>query len=335
VPYYALEFEAVFNLKNKAPLLPREKAKMRLAAVLVWTLAFAPPVWSALPTPDKMSEAKGLIDARELDRAEKIIVAEMMTTPQDPDWITLLAQVRLGQNRTREALKLLEDADQIAGITAARAMLISLAESQAGHMDLAEPPLRTAIRLDPFNASAHYFLGRLLYTDNRFDEAIEESNKAISLAPGFVRAYENLGLCYEGKHDLTEAERWYLKAIDREATSESKTEWPMLDLATMMIRENRYAEAKPYLTQAIDINPRNIQSLFQMGILLERTGDLKGALDQFRAAIQSDQAGDQPGRASAYYRAALLCKKLGYADEATEDFKKFNEIHDAHHHISP
>jgi tetratricopeptide (TPR) repeat protein len=308
---------------------------MRLAAVLIWTVAFAPPVWSAFSAPDKMSEAKGLIDARELDSAEKIIVAEMMTAPQDADWITLLAQVRLGQNRTPEALKLLDDADQIAGITATRAMLISLAESQAGHMDRAEPPLRTAIRLDPFNASAHYFLGRLLYTDNRFDEAIEESNKAIALARGFVRAYENLGLCYEGKHDQAEAERWYRKAIDQDASSGNKTEWPMVDLATMLIRENRYAEAKPYLTQALEINPRNIQSLFQMGSLLERTGDPKGALDQFRAAIQSDQAGDQPGRASAYYRAALLCKKLGYADEATEDFKKFNEVHDAHHHTSP
>jgi tetratricopeptide (TPR) repeat protein len=282
-----------------------------------------------------MSETKRLIDARELDSAEKIIVAEMMTAPRDADWITLLAQVRLGQNRTGEALKLLDDADQIAGITATRAMLISLAESQAGHMDRAEPPLRTAIRLDPLNASAHYFLGRLLYTDNRFDEAIEESMRAIALAPGFVRAYENLGLCYEGKHNQEEAERWYRKAIDHETTSESKTEWPMLDLATMMIHENRYAEAKPYLIHALDINPHNIQSLFQMGILLERNGDLKGALDQFRAAIQSDQAGDQPGRASAYYRAARVCKKLGYTDEAAEDFKKFNEMHEAHHHISP
>jgi tetratricopeptide (TPR) repeat protein len=277
-----------------------------------------------------MSEAKRLIDSRQLDSAEKIIVSEMMKAPQDPDWITLLAQVRLGQNRTREALKLLEDADQIAGITATRAMLISLAESQAGHMDRAEPPLRTAISLDPFNASAHYFLARLLYTDNRFDEAIEESKRAIALAPGFVRAYENLGLCYEGKHDQAEAERWYREAIDREATNENKTEWPMVDLATMMIRENRYAEAKPYLTQALDINPHNIQSLFQLGVLLERTGNLKGALDQFRAAIQSDQAGDQPGRASAYYRAALLCKKLGYTDEAMQDFKKYNEIHAKH-----
>jgi tetratricopeptide (TPR) repeat protein len=304
---------------------------MRLATLLVWTLAFAPPIWSALPAPDKMSEAKRLIDARQIDSAEKIIIAEMMTTPQDPDWITLLAQVRLGQNRTQEALKLLNDADQLAGITATRAMLISLAESQAGRMDLAEPPLRTAIRLDPFNATAHYFLGRLLYTDNRFDEAIEESNKAITLAPGFVRAYENVGLCYEGKFQPAEAERWYRKAIDQEATSENKTEWPMLDLATMMIHQNRYSEAKPYLTQALDINPHNTQSLVQMGILLERTGDLKGALDQFRAAIQSDQARDQPGLGSAYYQAARLCKKLGYADEAAEDFKEFSEIHDKHH----
>ena len=95
-------------------------------------------------TPDKMSEAKGLIDARELDSAEKIIVAEMMTAPRDADWITLLAQVRLGQNRTPEALKLLDDANQIAGITSSRAMLISLAESQAGHMD--RPSHRSALR---------------------------------------------------------------------------------------------------------------------------------------------------------------------------------------------
>ncbi len=244
-------------------MLPREKAKIRLVAVLVWTLAFSPPVWAALPTPDKMSEAKRLIDARELDSAEKIIVAEMMTAPRDADWITLLAQVRLGQNRTAGGLEIARRCGSNRRHYRARAMLISLAESQAGHMDLAEPPLRTAIRLDPFNASAHYFLGRLLYTDNRFDEAIEESNKAITLAPGFVRAYENLGLCYEGKHDQEEAERWYRKAIDRETTSETKTEWPMLDLATMMIHENRYAEAKPYLTQALDINPHNTDPCYR------------------------------------------------------------------------
>ena len=68
-----------------------------------------------------MSEAKRLIDSRQLDSAEKMIVGEMMTAPQDADWITLLAQVRLGQNRTRE-----DREGAIAGLLA------------AGHHELAD-----------------------------------------------------------------------------------------------------------------------------------------------------------------------------------------------------
>lgn len=307
-------------------------------SLALWTLMFGRSAWAAppaidrqdLPLVDKKADAKALIDARQLDSAEKIIIEQMMTAPRDAAWITLLAEVRLGQNRTREALKLLDDANQIDGVSAARSMLISLAESQAGHMDLAEPPIRNAIRLEPDNATAHYFLARLLYTDNRFDEAIEESKKAVSLAPGFVRAYENLGLCYEGKYQLEEAKRWYLKAIDVEATSNTKTEWPALDLAVLLIHQNRLDEAKPYLVQVLQLNPNNTQALVHMGTLLERSGDLKGALDEYRAAIASEHTNLQPGVASAYYKAARICKKLGYNDEATKDFNKYSEVHDKH-----
>jgi tetratricopeptide (TPR) repeat protein len=300
------------------------------AAIVLCFVAIASSSCVAQPASGKLSEAKALIDSRQLDSAEKIVVAEMMQAPRDPDLITLLAEIRLGQNRTGEALRLLNDADQVAGLTAERAMLASLGESQAGHMDRAEPPIRAAIRLDPGNATAHYFLSRLLYTDNRFDEAIEEGNKAVALAPTFVRAYENLGLCYEGRHKLEDAERFYLKAIELESTSEVKTEWPMVDLAAMLIHEGRLNEAKPFLTQAIAINPNNTAALVQLGTLLEDSGDLKGALTEFRLAIDSDKTNQQPGRAAAYYKAARICKKLGYADEAAQDFKIFDEIHSKH-----
>lgn len=297
-----------------------------LAAIAMLSASLCCPA----QTLDKKSEAQHLIDSRQIDSAEKIVVAEMMTAPRDGDWITMLAEVRLGQNRTREALKLLEDANQMSGITATRAMLISLAESQAGHMDRAEPPIRTAIQLEPNNATAHYFFARLLYTLNRFDESIAESKKTVELAPGFVRAYENLGLCYDGKHEVNEAEHWYIKAIDQQATSENKTEWPMIDLATMFIAENRFAEAKPYLAQALEINPNNNEALLQMGIVLEEAGDLKGALDEYRASIRSAQASPQPGIGSAYYKAARLCRKLGYPDEAKQDLIIFKKLLNKH-----
>jgi len=305
---------------------------LRLVCNALCVLIFASTVLCALPEAEKRLEAKQLIDSRQLDKAETMILTEMMTSPRDPEWITLLAEVRLGQNRTREALKLIDDANQLGGMTAARAMLISLADSQAGYMDRAEAPIRDAIRLEPDNATAHYFLARLLYTDNRFDESIAESSKVISLQPDFVRAYENMGLCYEGKYQLEEAKRWYNKAIVQDAASLSKTEWPMVDLAVLLIHENQLAEAKPYLLQALEINPDNTQALVQMGTVLEAAGDLKGALDKYRAAIHSNQFNQQPGRASAYYKAARVCKKLGYKDEAKEYLDKFSAVHDKRDH---
>jgi superkiller protein 3 len=298
--------------------------------VAACALAVISVACSALPIPEKQVQAKQLIDARQLDSAEKLIVDEMMNTPRDADWITLLAEVRLGQNRTREALKLLADANVIAGDSATRLMLSSLAFSQAGHMDWAEPPIRSAIRLDPNNATAHYFLARLLYTDNRFDESIAETQKTIDLAPDFVRAYENMGLCYEGKHGQDEAQRWYLKAIDAESASQTKSEWPMIDLAILLMSQNRNQEAKPYLDRALTINPLNTQALVQLGSLYETTGDNKSALDEYRAAIRSEHANLQPGLASAYYKAARLARKLGYTDESQRYFKKFNEVQPKH-----
>jgi tetratricopeptide (TPR) repeat protein len=139
-----------------------------------------------------------------------------------------------------------------------------------------------------------------------------------------------MGLCYEGKHGQAEAERWYLKALDVEATAQNKTEWPMIDLAVLLMSENRIEEARPYLDRALAINPLNTQALVQMGSLYEATGDIKSALDEYRAAIRSEHANLQPGLASAYYKAARLARKLGYTEESQRYFKKFNEVQPKH-----
>ncbi len=229
-------------------------------------------------------DVKDLIARRQFKAAEQLIVSQMMTKPQDPELMTLLAEVRLDQGRAQEAATLLNDAERLDGVTVLRAQLMGLAYSAAGRLDLAEPQFRSAIQLDANFAPAHYFLARLLYTRNRFDEAIQESKAAIALSPHLVRAYENLGLCYEGKHDLKEAQRWYLEAIQRDERNPVRTEWPALDLGTMLIHEERLSEAKTYLTQALEINPSNAQTLFQMGILLEKSGDLQGGLQKLPAS---------------------------------------------------
>jgi tetratricopeptide (TPR) repeat protein len=298
----------------------------------IWKAQVLAAVWlgfvclPSFASSDRLADIEVLIANRQLDSAEKIIVSEMMTSPQDPELITLLAEVRLDQGRAPEAVTLLNDAERVGGVTAVRAQLMGLAYSAGGRLDLAEPQFRSAIQLDPDFAAAHYFLARLLYTRNRFDESIQESKAAIGLSADLIRAYENLGLCYEGKHNLKEAERWYLEAIHRDEKNVVKTEWPAVDLGTMLIQEERLSEAKSYLTQALAINPGNAQALFQMGVLLEKSGDAQGAVQKFREAIKSDS-----NLAGAYYHAARLCQKLGQADEAKQYFARFKQITEKKH----
>jgi tetratricopeptide (TPR) repeat protein len=294
----------------------------RLVIAFTFLAVLALSSLRAQPQPSSwLGQVKGLIAGKQLDSAEKLIVAQMMDRPRDPALMTLLAEVRLDQGHLAEALTLLTNADKLGGATAMRAALIGLVQIAAGRLDLAEPEFRRAIRLDPKYAGAHYFLARLLYTQNRFDEAIEESKIAINLSPGFVRAYENVGLCYEGKQDFQEAEHWYQQAIQRERANRARTEWPWLDLATMLIKRNQLAKAKPYLSQALAINPRNAQAVLEMGILLEESGDAQGALGEFRTAIRL-----KPRMASAYYRAARISQKLGDTVEAERDFAIFRQI---------
>lgn len=267
---------------------------------------------------DRNQDIRNLIANKQLGAAEKLIVSRLTGQPHDAELITYLAELRLGQGRIDEALQLIDDAEHLAGATAMRAQIAGLADSARGQLTPAEKQFRQAIQLDPKFVAAHYFLARLLYTRNRFDEAIQESKATIALSPDFVRAYENLGLCYEGKDDPKQAEYWYREAIRRNSEAADKTEWPLLDLATLLIRNEKIEEARPLLEQALALNPGNAQSYLQMGILLEKSGDLQNALLQLHTAIKLD-----PKLASAYYRAARLCKKLGREQEAQHDFEKY------------
>jgi len=275
---------------------------------------------------DWVTQVEALIQDKELTTAEKMIESKLATTPRDPALITLLAQVRFDQRRYKETLQLVRTADSIAGPTAKGETLRGLVAVVHNRLDLAEPTFREAIRLDPKYGYAHYYLARLLFTQNHIEEAIEESNAAIAAAPDLVRAYENLGLCYEAKQEFAEAKKWYLEAIHREEMGGRKTEWPSLDLATMLIRTERIDEAKPYLLDALKLNPSNAESRFQMAIILEKSGDLQGALQELRQTVSLD-----PSKGGAHYRAARIYQQLGNKAAADQEFQEFKRISEAQH----
>jgi tetratricopeptide (TPR) repeat protein len=293
-----------------------------VAALMLWSGS----AWLLLAADEGITQIETLIQSKQIARAEKMIECKLVVDPRNTALITLLAEVRYNQKRYTQALQLVDDADAIAGPTAKGTTLRGLVAVDDSRLDLAESKFREAIQLDPKYAFAHFCLSRLHYTRNQYDESIQDSKAVIALAPNSVRAYENLGLCYEAKEQFEEAKKWFLQAIRVGASGGRQTEWPSLHLATMLVRNDRIEEARPYLLEALRLNPNNSHAHLQMAIVLEKTGDLVGASQELQRTLSLD-----PNNAEAHYRAGRIQQRLGNKDQADKEFAQFRKLSEAQH----
>jgi len=61
--------------------------------------------------------------------------------------------------------------------------------------------LHSALKIDPSDARARYYLGNLLYSKGRYEEAIKEWEKSVAIEPDFSVAHRNLGFAYRQIRD--------------------------------------------------------------------------------------------------------------------------------------
>ncbi|MGD1085777.1 MAG: tetratricopeptide repeat protein, partial [Verrucomicrobiota bacterium] len=72
----------------------------------------------------------------------------------------------------------------------------------------------TAMRANPRDARARYYLGNLLYDRRRHDEAIRLWEKSARLDPGYSVVWRNLGIgCFNLRHDAARARAHYDRAF--------------------------------------------------------------------------------------------------------------------------
>ncbi len=77
------------------------------------------------------------------------------------------------------------------------------------------PALEAAMRLNPQDARAPYYLGTFLYAHRRYDAAIDCWERARELDPSFATVHRNLGLAYYNKRgDARRARESYLRALE-------------------------------------------------------------------------------------------------------------------------
>jgi len=122
---------------------------------------------------------------------------------------------------------------------------------------------KTVIAQEPDYGPAYYSLGLLYAEENRMDLAVESLQQATEKMPENPRVFYNLGLAYQNINMPEKAEDTYqegLKVIPGSADL-------LNALAILYIQQEKYQEAKPYVSQLLNMFPNHPQLQQMMQIV--------------------------------------------------------------------
>ena len=183
---------------------------------------------------------------------------------------------------------------------------------------LAEAAAKKALEIDDNLAEAHTTLGFILCVHHlNFADSIREFERAIALNPNYATAHHWFGdgpLLAVGQFDRAIAEG--KRAVELDPLSVIIT----ADLGADFLVARRYDEAIEQFHKAIDLDPRFYYAHWNLAQALEMKGDLRGALTEYKKAVELD---DDP------FVLALLGQgyaKVGQRDEAFKILAQLPQI---------
>ncbi len=167
----------------------------------------------------------------------------------------------------------------------------------------------------PNDADGWYLLGRAKYNENRFAEAVSAFQQSLKLDPRNVKTEDNLGLSYAGLGRNEEAIAAYQQAMAWQAQAPLKNPGPYVNLANLLLDQNRSAEAVSHLLQAVEIAPRESRAHELLGKAYTRLEQFPKAQTELEKAIELS-----PKSSSLHCMLGPVYRKQGLAEKAKAEF---------------
>lgn len=163
----------------------------------------------------------------------------------------------------------------------------------------------------PKEAREDFEKGRKSGTEKKFDEAVTELNKAVTIYPQYAAAWSLLGEIHRLQNQFEPARAEYEKAL----AADPKFMSPYFGLATIAVVENKWTEAVQRTDELIQLNP----AAYPMAYFFNAAANLNlGKLDaaelSARKFQQVDRAHTRPD--IALLLANILTGKHQYAEAA-------------------
>jgi Flp pilus assembly protein TadD len=172
--------------------------------------------------------------------------------------------------------------------------------------------LESAAQSNPNNAQLSLALGVARYGQRRFPDAIAAFLKTIAIDPRIPQPYLFVGRMLDQAGSAMPA---IVDDYRRWTTLEPDRAEPPLLLAKALVASNAASdEAEPLLRRSIDLDSKNWEAHYELGLLLAKKHDYKGAAHELESSIKLNPSEPMP-----HYHLARVYDRLGDHDRANAE----------------
>lgn len=199
---------------------------------------------------------------------------------------------------------------------AASVAIIALAwcaHVQASHWRNGESLWGHALAVTSGNFLAHDGLGECLANRGRLDEAIDQFQKALNIAPGYPELETNLILALTRKGRTDEAIT-HLQALLKEHPNDAQAHY---NLGNALQKKGDSQGAIAAYEKALSIQARYPAAHYSLGIALDQNGQIDEALAHYQEAVK-----EQPNYPEAYYLLGNDLLQKGRVDDAITAYEQ-------------
>jgi len=266
-------------------------------------------------------QVQAAIRARDYLKAEQILVGEIDRHPKSSEMLRLAGVLFFLDHKYLNAAIALKKAEVIAPLSDQDRFTLAMSYVILDHRDWARPELEKLADNNPRNPLYFYWLARLDYDAQQFPAAVEKLTKVIEMDPAFMKAYDNLGLCYEALGKFDEAEKTYQQAVLLNRKASPGSPWPPDNLGAMLMRQENFADAEQYLRESLRIDPNFPQAHYHLGLLLEKQNKDAEAIRELEKASAIDAAYAQP-----HYALGRIYRRKQETGKADAEFALFQKL---------
>jgi len=286
------------------------------------TSGISPTIVSTLPlaAPQRVALQEAY-KSRDYPSAETQLVAEIEHNPKSAELLAVLGATFFLDGKYLNCAIAMKKAEAISPLPDQNRFIRALSYIILDHRDWARAELEKLVRSGPRDARYPYWLGRIDYDAMNFKAAAAHLQTALDLDPTFMKAYDNLGLTYEGLGQYDHAVNIYQQAINLNRQQEHPSAWPPLNLGTLLVKLGRFQEAEASLQESLRYDPEFPKAHCQMGLLLNKEEKRQEAIHELNLAAQFDPADPEP-----HYALGGLYQRLGERAKAEAEWKRFEKL---------